>query len=469
MSETVKFFRHLSLSKKFALTGSLVMLLGMFMMGLWVSYKIEEHVTDNAGISTALFMDRFIAPFAQGLANNDKLSIGPVRALNEMMASAELRDRVLRLKIWKQGGLIAYSNNLEIVGKRFEPSQSLKKAWKGSVVTEFNETDSDESREEEWGERPILEIYSPIRERWSGKIIAVAEFYEDASMLQKSLDKVKQKSWLVVGTLMVTLFVSLFGIVHRGSLLIESQSENLKNKIKEMEEISEQNQILKNRVERASSRYSQLNEQYLRRIGAELHDGPAQLLALASLRLESLRCDEDFESRSNETQIIRQALDDAMNEIRNICKGLSLPEIETASLEKIIEIAVFAHEHRTGTTVVTNVSESVTNSTETISQAIKICLYRFIQEGLNNAYHHAGGIGQEITCNIHDNVLWAHVRDRSVESQQEIIKEKSGGMGLSGLRERVESLGGEFQFKVTPGEGSETIMSIKLSKEKTDA
>lgn len=468
MNEAEKFFRHLSLSKKFALTGSLVMLLGMFMMGLWVSYKIEENVTDNAGISTALFMDRYVAPFAQGLAKADKLSIGPVRALNEMMASADLRDRVLLLKIWKQGGLIAYSNKLELVGKRFEPSKSLKKAWKGSVVTEFNDTDSSENRQEEWGEIPILEIYSPIRERWSGKIIAVAEIYEDASMLQQSLDKVKQKSWLVVGTFMFALFVSLFGIVHRGSLLIESQRKNLQNKIKETEEILEQNQNLKARVERASSRYSQLNEQYLRRIGAELHDGPAQLLALASLRLESLICEEDLENRSDETNIIRQVLDDAMTEIRNICKGLSLPEIETESLKKVIEIAVFAHEQRTGTTVETAISNSVAASNETISQAIKICVYRFIQEGLNNAYQHAGGIGQEVKCEISGNILTVHVADKGVEQRQEATQEKTGGMGLSGLRERVESLGGEFQFKIVPDKGSEVAMTIKLSKEETD-
>ncbi len=462
------FLGRLSLSKKFALTGSLVMLLGMFVMGAWVTFKIEEKVTDNAGISTALFMDRFVAPFAQGLDKADKLSIGPVTALNEMMKSTELQNRVLLLKIWKQGGLIAYSNKLELVGKRFKPSNSLKEAWKGSVVTELNDTDDDESRQEEWGDRPILEIYSPIRERWSGKIIAVAEFYEDASMLQQSLDKVKQKSWLVVGMLMFTLFVSLFGIVHRGSLLIESQRKNLQNKINELQKISKQNQNLTNRIERASSRYSQLNEKYLRRIGAELHDGPAQLLALASLRLESVRCDEDLESRSKETRIIQQALDESMTEIRNICKGLSLPEIETETLKKVIEIAVFAHEQRTGTKVVTHNQNSVSSSDGSISQAIKICVYRFIQEGLNNAYRHAGGIGQEVECVIKGKVLTVHVRDKGVEKPRVKEAEKTGGLGLSGLRERVESLGGEFSFKTIKGGGSEAVMTIKLSEDIPD-
>ena len=462
------FIRNLSLSKKFALTGSLVMLLGMFVMGLWVSNKIQVNATDNAGITTALFMDRFVAPFAQELAESDKLSIGPIRALSEMMEGPDLRNRVLLLKIWKKGGLIAYSNRLQLVGKKINSSDNLKKAWAGKVVAEFNETGGEDSIAAQLGNQPILEIYSPIRETWTGKIIAVAEFYEDASELQKKLNSVRRKSWLVVGALMMTLFVSLYGIVHRGSLLIESQRRDLQEKIRETEEFSAQNQQLKSKIERASSRYSQLNEKYLRRIGAELHDGPAQLLALASLRLDSLRKNQDLESRSKETQIIRKALDEAMTEIRNICKGLSLPEIEKETLNKVVETAVFAHQHRTGTAVKTTISLPSSLTTGPVPKAVKICVYRFLQEGLNNAYYHAGGFSQQVLCEINDDKLKVTVRDGGATNGKVEKSEKSGGLGLSGLRERVESLGGEFSFNVTKDQGCEMVMSIKLTGEKTD-
>ena len=463
------YLKDLTLSKQFALTGSIVMLAGMLVMGLWVSKKIEENVTDNAGISTALFMDRFIAPLAQELDSANKLSIGPIRALNEMMASDSLKNRVLLLKIWKQGGLIAYSDKLELVGKKFTPSKSLKNAWKGLVVAEFSSTSSDEDHHEKWGDRPILEIYSPIRERWSGKIIAVAEFYEDASALNQSLLSVRRKSWLVVGALMLALSVSLFGIVHRGSKLIENQRISLQNKIVETERISSQNKKLKQRVERASSRYSQLNEKYLRRIGAELHDGPAQLLALASLRLDSLSRSGDVTSRNEEAAVVRQALDDAMLEIRNICKGLSLPEIENETLGKAIKIAVFAHEQRTGTKVSVDLSKEVECPDSDIPKAVKICVYRFVQEGLNNAYYHAGGFGQKINAAINSDTLQVELQDSGNKSDDIRRNGSSTGLGLAGLQERVESLGGDFSFNKTPGKGSILLMTITLGTETYDA
>ena len=461
----MKYFRNLTLSAQFALTGSVVMLLGMLVMGLWVANKIEENVTTNTGIATALFMDRIISPLAQELKESDKLSIGPIRALAEIMESDNLKKRLLLIKIWKKGGLIAYSNRLELVGKKFKPSKSLKAAWKGAVVTEFDAAQDDENELEEWGDRPVLEIYSPIRESWSGKVIAVAELYEDASALKKSLGSARKKSWLVVGGLMLALSVSLFGIVHRGSKLIEKQRISLQDKIAETEKISQQNKALKERIARASSRYAQLNEQYLRRIGAELHDGPAQLLALASLRLDELSRNTDAESRKNDASVIKKALDDAMLEVRNISKGLSLPEIENETLEKVIRAAVFAHEHRTGTRVEMSMPVQASDAELRISKAVKICVYRFVQEGLNNAYYHAGGHGQKLVCSISGNILHIKLTDSGGSPPNARDVEHTGGLGLAGLQERVESLGGTFRFTTSVDNGSCLRMKIGLNED----
>ena len=45
---------------------------------------------------------------------------------------------------------------------------------------------------------PLLEVYSPLHEVWSGKIIAVAEFYEVATDLRRDLADARRKSWLLV-------------------------------------------------------------------------------------------------------------------------------------------------------------------------------------------------------------------------------------------------------------------------------
>ena len=86
----------------------------------------------------------------------------------------------------------------------------------------------------------------------------------------------------------LSMFGLLFGIVARGSRTIEVQRAMQEQRMDELWRLNAQNNALRERVQRASSRAAELNERYLRRIGAELHDGPAQLLALASLRLGAL-------------------------------------------------------------------------------------------------------------------------------------------------------------------------------------
>ncbi|RVD47944.1 sensor histidine kinase, partial [Mesorhizobium sp. M2D.F.Ca.ET.140.01.1.1] len=78
-----------------------------------------------------------------------------------------------------------------------------------------------------------------------------------------------------------------------------------------------QNSSLRQRVQRASRRATAINERYLRRIGADLHDGPAQLVALAALRMDSpALVDPGTSSTLREAEIagIHKTLGEAMRE-----------------------------------------------------------------------------------------------------------------------------------------------------------
>lgn len=453
---------RLSLSQRFAMTGGFVMLAGMLLIGSWVTGKIEENVTANTAQATALFMDSYISPLAQELDENDTLSVGPIRALDEILNNSALRDRVVSIKIWKPGGLVAYSNNLDLIGERFEPTESLRKAWNGTVVAEFDDLEQEENRLDRQAGVPLLEIYSPVREPWSGRIIAVAEFYENATELQRTLEDARRQSWLIVGIVTLGMALSLFGIVHGGSALIERQRETLQSRIAESARVARQNRQLRERVERASGRISELNEQYLRRISAELHDGPAQLVSLAALRLDSLR-QANGKARDGEIEVVRNALNEAMRDIRNICNGLSLPEIEAQQLDDTIRQIARAHEQRTGTGVELDVEASRVS----VPHPVKICAYRFVQEGLNNAFRHAGGAGQKVECRIADGRLQIMISDAG-KGGEAASAGPGDGLGLAGLRERVESLGGTFDFARMPDGGSRLSMSVGLAGERFD-
>ncbi len=100
--------------------------------------------------------------------------------------------------------------------------------------------------------------------------------------------------------------------------------------------------------------------------------------------------------------------------------------------------AASIHEQRTEAKVAVNCSLACD-----VSHAMKICVYRFVQEGLNNAFRHAGGDGHSVDCNLENSVLTISVQDRGGSTADGYARIEAG-LGLTGLRALVESLGGTF-------------------------
>jgi signal transduction histidine kinase len=161
-----------------------------------------------------------------------------------------------------------------------------------------------------------------------------------------------------------------------------------------------------------------------------------------------------------------RAVKDAMREIRTISRGLSLPDIRDRCLRDIVSGVIDAHAARTGTKV--DFDAALPDPPPDVSPAVKLCLYRFVQEGLNNAWRYAGGKGQRVNLGIAQGTLSLTVRDDGPGFDAPPGDPRPGadgdfrGMGLAGLRDRVESLGGTFNAQTMPGGGAELRMELDL-------
>jgi signal transduction histidine kinase len=439
-----------SLARQFVLAAGIVLLFGMTAIGVWVSSRIEEAVTHNAAATTALYVDSIIAPLTQEMAQSLSLSDGAKLALNETLSQGVLSEKMFSFKIWAPDGTIVYSNEESLVGRRFAVTEGLGEAKAGRIHAEFEHLDEAENVLENASGIPLLEIYSPIREPWSGNIIAIAEFYEAAQDLRRELNLAQLQSWLVVAVVTLCMLGLLYGIVARGSRLIVSQRTALDEKVASLSRLLTQNEALHRRVEQATRRTADLNERYLRRISAELHDGPAQLLAFASLRFGSIASGE---ADADEARRVKVALEDAMRDIRNICRGLTLPELANLSLDAVIDRALAAHESRTHTEILL---ERATPMPE-VSQAEKICVYRFLQEALNNATRHAGSKGQTVTATAAAQGVFITVADEGPGFDPAAVGD---GLGLIGLKERIASLGGRLVIDTRPDQGTKLTMHL---------
>ncbi|TPI41887.1 sensor histidine kinase [Mesorhizobium sp. B3-1-9] len=450
----------LSLAWQFVIAGGIGLLAVMLVVGLWVTSQIREGVMHNSATTTALYVDSVIAPLLPDLRKSRELDDSVKRALDETLGQGALGKRLVSFKLWRRDGMVLYSDDSALIGRTFPPNANLKSAFAGNVVAEYNNlSDDPESGDEKAVNAPLFEIYNPVREPWSGEVVAVSEFYEVADDFQETLNSALRWTWLVVAAATAAALALLSGIVFRGSRTIVTQQAALEAKVAELQAALAQNSSLRQRVQRASRRATAINERYLRRIGADLHDGPAQLVALAALRMDSpVLVDPTTSSTLREAEIagIHKTLGEAMREIRGICNGLVLPQIETQAIADILRLAVAEHERRTSTKVLLTLPERLPE----LGTSEKISIYRFVQEGLNNAYRHGKGKGQQVRATTKGGKLLVEVLDTGPGFDPA----RSEGLGLAGLRERIESIGGQFETLTGPG-GTRLVITLSVEEQ----
>ncbi|RWA60956.1 MAG: sensor histidine kinase [Mesorhizobium sp.] len=451
---------RLSLALQFFIASGVGLLAAMLLVGLWVTSQIRDGVMRNSAATTALYVDSVIAPLLPDMRKSRELSDTVKRALDETLGQGALGKRLVSFKLWRRDGMILYADDAELIGKTFPPNHNLISAFAGNVMAEYNDLDDDpEAGEEKTVNAPLFEIYNPVREPWSGEVVAVSEFYEIADDFQETLNAALWSTWLVVAGATAAALALLSGIVFRGSRTIETQRTALEAKVTELQSALSQNSSLRQRVQRASRRATAINERYLRRIGADLHDGPAQLVALAALRMDSpLLLDPAASSELREAEIsgIHKTLGEAMREIRGICNGLVLPQIETQAVVDILALAVKEHERRTSS----KVTLTLPGRLPELGTSEKISIYRFVQEGLNNAWRHGKGKDQAVRAGMKGGRLMVEVMDGGPGFDPS----RSEGLGLAGLRERIESIGGQFETLSGP-QGTRLVITLSVEEQ----
>jgi signal transduction histidine kinase len=255
------------------------------------------------------------------------------------------------------------------------------------------------------------------------------------------------------------------GFVRWAGKTIGRQDVELTHQVARLTELLAQNNELHQRVQRAASNATALNERFLRRISADLHDGPTQELGVALLRLDRVMSQNEVCRLNNpsfncneQLPIIQTSLQQALQEMRAIAAGFGLPQLERLSLAELLRRVVRSHEQRTGTKVALRYD----NIPEQTDLPIKITIYRLIQEALNNAHRHAGGVGQQVYFRNEASNMLIEVSDQGPGFDVNKPIDWTEHLGLSGMRERVESLGGLFEIDTEAGRGTRVIARLPL-------
>lgn len=430
-----------SLMRHFVTLAGVVLVVGMLGKGMWIGAQIQRIVTANAGATTALYVDSMISPVTQDLPANAELSGDQARRLTQILEQGALSREISAFKLWDPRGRIVYSTRPDQVGQTATDNPRLTTALRGDVHADIRNISLPGGAEDK-----LMEVYSPIRSTRTGEVIAVAEFYWSTKALRTDLLNSRIRSWFVVGSVSLAMFVALYTVFARGNRTIIDQRQALDEKITELSALLADNEGLTRRLGQANRRIAEINERTLRRVSAEIHDGPAQLLAFAALRL-----DGDQSHRQ-----VADAVNEALQDLRFICRGLVLPELRDWTVADIAERLVATHEARMGNPVLLRIDDNL----PAVPLEQKNCIYRFVQETLNNSARHAHGAGQSVVIQRQGEGIEVEVSDTGAGFDP---AEPTEGLGLAGLRERVTGLHGRFELHARKGQGTSVSMWVPLS------
>lgn len=463
----MKWISKLGLVHRFLLIGFCVLVAAMAFIGTWVGGQIESGIMNGMGVMTDLYLDGAISPHLQSLASGRPLDAADRIALDRKLASTQLGDHIVVLKIWAlDGHLIFNSADPSLAIDPLSVKRPPASAFAGEVSSRIINPGELGTVFKERPPSRLIETYSPIRADRDRAVIAVADFYQAADGMEKAVRAAQWRSWGVHGAVTLAMLALLATLVRRATNTIAAQQRELGEKVEQLTTLLAQNEQLHDRVSRAGARTTALNERFLRHVATDLHDGPGQGLALASMRIESLAevCSACANERGHDSSIAQEfhtihgALQSALTDMRAILRGLRLPEIEQLSVADTARRAVRDHERKTGVKVPLHIGEIPAEA----PLPVRIALFRLLQESLANGYRHGGAASQQVMIEVLDGELVVEVTDEGhgFDPKVSIV---GGHLGLQGMRERVELLGGRFDVQSAPERGTIVRASLRLS------
>jgi signal transduction histidine kinase len=145
--------------------------------------------------------------------------------------------------------------------------------------------------------------------------------------------------------------------------------------------------------------------------------------------------------------------------MRTIAAGLRTPELERAQLPDLVRSAVADHERRSGTSVALDIAALPHEA----PLATKIALYRVLAEALSNATRHGDGLDVRVTGARTDEGLLALDVTDAGPGFEAAAEADPTRLGLAGMRERVELLGGRMEVTSAPGSGTRVHVLLPLA------
>jgi len=229
-------------------------------------------------------------------------------------------------------------------------------------------------------------------------------------------------------------------------------------------ELLEKSRQMQEHLRNLSRQVIQAQEEERKRISRELHDVIGQTLTGINIRLATLKKaaghnNKDFDRNISRTQ---QLVEKSVNIVHQFARELRPAVLDDLGLIPALHSFMKLFTERTGVRTHLTAFAGV----EEIATTRRTVLFRVAQEALTNISRHAKASRAEVSIQKLTDGICMKITDngKSFDVERALHGNKGKRLGLLGMRERLEMVGGNFEIESAPGKGTTVIARIPSGK-----
>ena len=246
--------------------------------------------------------------------------------------------------------------------------------------------------------------------------------------------------------------------------------ENMRARLRDsIEATAQANADLERRVEERTAQLQRLlrkvisaQEDERRRIARELHDETSQVLTALGMALHT----GPPTSRAADLQRLVDRLHDG---VHRLIVNLRPPVLDDLGLAAAIQGYAASQLGRSGISVRCELGEL---QDARLDSAVEIAVFRIVQEAMLNILRHSGATVVLVQGGLSDSTLWIEVEDDGRGFEPAAMTPEEGslrGVGLLGMRERADLIGGRLTIDSAPGQGTAVRLEVPVQRKRGSA
>jgi len=259
-------------------------------------------------------------------------------------------------------------------------------------------------------------------------------------------------------------------MLRQRSAELETKNRQLKNEIVERKatekalkkserdysQLLEQSQHMREQLQNLSHRILSVQEEERAKISRELHDEIAQVMMGINLHLATLKKEAATNTKDLRRKIARtqRLVEKSVDNVHRFAGQLRPPALDDLGLFAALHTYITEFSKQTGLSV--RFTSFTRDKTKHLDSTGRTVLYRIAQESLANVAKHAKASRVVVNlCKLRGTIRMEIQDDgRSFKTQVRVSARRKKHLGLLGMRERVEMIGGRFTIESEPGQGT---------------